>query len=577
MAGRILSQAGAFDAPGPDDSLQRFPEPLSNLRRARARTIAMALFQDLQMYVRLARTLPGFLRRVDSPDQGVAELHERQAARAASLLRLFEHSIYAHPRSPYLPLLRQAGCELGDLRKILPELGVEGTLDRLRAEGVYVRFEQFKGREPIVAGGRELPVAPSDFFSPGVERHLEGWSSGSTGARVRNPVNFEHKAAQSAVRLAVRRAQGLLGPPRAVIVGTLPESSRFGGALEGGGTADLPERWFTPVLSPPRRPELRFRLAHGFVMTMARLYGLPIPRPEPLPAGEAVRVARWAAGAVAARGAATVQATPSMALRIALAARAEGIDLAGVVFWTAGEPLTPAKAKGIAAAGARTLSSYHMKEAGMIGAACMNPIGPNDQHVMTPHVALVQGRREIVGQEVEPLLVTGLLASSPRVLMNVETDDFGVLEERRCGCPLDAFGLHLHVRDVRSYKKLTAEGVTLIGSDLEQVLESELPERFGGSALDYQLVEEEDGEGFTRICLRISPSIPIADESAVVEALREGLRRASISADLAFRLWSHTGAIRVDRVAPPMSARGKLFAIQSARRESASAGAVDRR
>jgi hypothetical protein len=206
----------------------------------------------------------------------------------------------------------------------------------------------------------------------------------------------------------------------------------------------------------------------------------------------------------------------------------------------------------------------------MVGAACLAPIGPNDQHVMTPNVALVQGRREVIGRTVEPLLLTQLMPTSPRVLMNVETDDYGLLEERRCGCPLDAFGLHLHVRDVRSYKKLTAEGMTLVGSDLEQVLENDLPARFGGSPLDYQLVEEEDEEGFTRICLRVSPWLEIDDEAALVAALRDGLGRASISADLAVRLWNHAGAIRVERREPPMSVRAKLFPIQSRRREAES-------
>jgi hypothetical protein len=253
--------------------LANSPTADPNLHRGKG-TILRRGFDDLRMYARLVRSLPRFLRRVDTPEQGRALLAERLASRETNLVRLFERAIYAHPRSPYLPLLRRAGCELEDLRRLVPELGVEGTLERLRQEGVFVRFEQYKGREPLVVDGREIPLAASDFESPAVEPHLVGLSSGSTGARVRQPVNFDSKAAQSPVRLAVRQAQGLLGLPQAVIVGTLPESSRFGGALEGGGPADVPERWYTPVLSPPRRPELRFRLAHRVVVTMARLCGV---------------------------------------------------------------------------------------------------------------------------------------------------------------------------------------------------------------------------------------------------------------------------------------------------------------
>ena len=32
----------------------------------------------------------------------------------------------------------------------------------------------------------------------------------------------------------------------------------------------------------------------------------------------------------------------------------------------------------------------------------------------------------------------------------------------------------------------------MVGSDMEKILEEELPERFGGSVLDYQMIEEED-------------------------------------------------------------------------------------
>jgi hypothetical protein len=189
---------------------------------------------------------------------------------------------------------------------------------------------------------------------------------------------------------------------------------------------------------------------------------------------------------------------------------------------------------------------------------------------MTDQLALVQAPRRVGEIEVDALLVTSLLPTAPRVLLNVETDDYGVLEQRRCGCPLDELGLHTHVRDVRSFKKLTAEGVTLVGSEMEHVLEHVLPERFGGSALDYQLAEEEDAEGFTRIAIRVSPSVGALDEGAVLATVLAALEQASISADLAMRLWNHTGAIRVVRDAPIVGARGKLLPLHLGRRGTSS-------
>jgi len=250
---------------------------------------------------------------------------------------------------------------------------------------------------------------------------------------------------------------------------------------------------------------------------------------------------------------------------VCLAARAEGIDLSGVVFRAAGEAMTPAKMDGILASGARAVTNYAMSGVGGTGAGCLRPIGVNDQHLQTHHLAIIQAARRVADREVEALLFTTLLPTAPRVLLNLETDDYGVLEERSCGCPLDELGLTLHVRDVRSFKKLTAEGITLVGTEMEHVLETVLPARFGGSPLDYQLAEEEDEQGFTRIFVNVSPSVRLADESAVVAAVLEALQQASISADLAGRLWNQAGAIRVRRVEPALGATGKLHPLHFSR------------
>ena len=60
------------------------------------------------------------------------------------------------------------------------------------------------------------------------------------------------------------------------------------------------------------------------------------------------------------------------------------------------------------------------------------------------------------------------------------------------------------------------EGVTLIGSDMEYILEEALPASCGGSPLDYQIVEEEDEHGFTRLTVRVHPSVAIASEQQVI-------------------------------------------------------------
>jgi len=122
------------------------------------------------------------------------------------------------------------------------------------------------------------------------------------------------------------------------------------------------------------------------------------------------------------------------------------------------------------------------------------------------------------------------------------------------------------LRLVRSFSKLTGEGVTLVGSEMIRILEEVLPARFGGSPLDYQLLEEEDERGFTRLSLLVHPRIEIADEAVVIEAVQEALRESSVAADLARAIWDHAGALRVKREEPVWTARGKLMPLHLAER-----------
>jgi hypothetical protein len=90
-------------------------------------------------------------------------VRDRMARREENFLAMAERCIYGYARSPYVPLLRQAGCELGDLRRLVVSDGLEGALKSLREAGVYVTFEEFKGRKPIVRPGLTLAVTTRDF------------------------------------------------------------------------------------------------------------------------------------------------------------------------------------------------------------------------------------------------------------------------------------------------------------------------------------------------------------------------------------------------------------------------------
>lgn len=155
--------------------------------------------------------------------------------------------------------------------------------------------------------------------------------------------------------------------------------------------------------------------------------------------------------------------------------------------------------------------------------------------------------------------------STPKILLNVETDDYGLVETRSCGCLLDEVGYSTHLSEIFSFSKLTSEGVTLVGTELLKVLEEVLPARFGGNSLDYQLVEEEDEGGLTKVSIFVSPNIQIDSEQEVVDAVLEAMRPLKRGADRSMFLLEG-GTLRVKRMNPIVTGRGnKLMPLHSNR------------
>jgi len=76
------------------------------------------LSSRIPMYARFMRDLPGFLRKRVTLDDAHRHVAEMLANREEGFLRLMQRGVYTQPKSPYLFLLREAGCEYGDLVKM---------------------------------------------------------------------------------------------------------------------------------------------------------------------------------------------------------------------------------------------------------------------------------------------------------------------------------------------------------------------------------------------------------------------------------------------------------------------------
>ncbi len=529
------------------------------------------MFGDIRMYSRFAFGLRRFFRETITLEEARDTIRRRLAAREDTFLRMVERGVFGQARSPYRPLFRMAGCEFGDLRDMVRKQGLEATLLALRAAGVYVSLEEFKGRTPMVREGKEFHVSDHDFDNPYLKEAYTAETGGSTGAGTRVTQDLDHMADRAPHQFVSYDAYGIADAPMALWRGVLPDGSGINNALAMSRCGHPPAKWFSPLAYRGiDLPLLRFQLATNLTVLISRTTKTPIPWPEHVPTGEPLPVARWLVATAREYGHCSLHTVASRALRVAVAAREAGLDLTGVAFIIGGEPVTPAKVRGIEASGARQFAAYSFAEAGRVGIGCCHPVSSNDLHLLTDLFAIVPFDRVAPGTDetVPAFNVTGLSPSSPKILINCENDDYGVVETRRCGCPLEELGLTTHVRDIRSYRKLTGEGVTMIGSEMLHVIESVLPGRFGGSPLDYQLMEEEDEDGFTRLSLAVSPRVPIASEQEVIDAFLEAVGKESLGAFGASYTWGQAGTIRIKRVEPVVTARGKLLPLHIPKRHT---------
>jgi hypothetical protein len=183
----------------------------------------------------------------------------------------------------------------------------------------------------------------------------------------------------------------------------------------------------------------------------------------------------------------------------------------------------------------------------------------NSVHVHRDSVAIIGRRRRapLSPVEVNSLLFTTLLPFASRFLINAEMEDAGVLEPVACDCEYARAGMNLRIRDIYSYGKLTGQGITLMGGDMVRILETALPQRFGGAPGDYQLVEY-DGARQAQVELRISPRVSAAPPAEVRDFLLHEIRDCYGGA-LASRVWTHSGGLQAVAAEPFTTGSGKVL------------------
>jgi hypothetical protein len=267
-------------------------------------------------------------------------------------------------------------------------------------------------------------------------------------------------------------------------------------------------------------------------------------------------------------------------VRLSVAAREAGVRLDGLTFCLQSEPLTGARHDHITAAGAGRVVHYTSIEMSGIASSCAASSQADDLHVFTDRYAVIERERPLIadaagrggdGATVQALLLTTLTPDIATVSFNTEPGDHARMERRPCDCALGALGLTTHVSEVRSFEKLSAEGVSFVRSNVLQVLEEVLPATFGGSSLDYQLVEEEATASNTSLVLRIHPAVGALDEGCVRETLLRSLATGgTVDANHA-KLLRLAGSVTISRQPPVATPAGKVLPLQLARRAGTAA------
>ena len=150
------------------------------------------MFNQIKMYLRFARGVREYLKEPLEPEVIYKTIKKRVQDREKNFLATVKKVIYDNTDSPYLKLLNMAGCEYGDLEKMVNVQGTEPTLKKLYQSGVYITLDEFKGKKKIVRGSASFEVSESDFDTPIKSNVLVDHSGASRSSGTRTSYDFEH-------------------------------------------------------------------------------------------------------------------------------------------------------------------------------------------------------------------------------------------------------------------------------------------------------------------------------------------------------------------------------------------------
>ncbi len=423
-----------------------------------------------------------------------------------------------------------------------------------------ITADEFKGKSEVARGGQSFRVSPRDLEPRDTWPGFVTQSSGTTNLPVSSFIPLDVLARRALSTAVFFGAHDLFSSRHAVYDAILPGAGGIYSLLTNAKLGIATERWFAREIPIDRWRQGRGHYQTTYLIVLAgKVFGPGFPRPEFLDIRDVHRIVHWAALNRQGKRC-CIKTAASNAARIARVAWDRGVSLEGTTFYVSGEPFTEAKRAVIERVGATATCHYAFSPGVHVGHGCAHRLHTDELHVNQHMLAVVPHPKPLAGggPPIQPLLFTTLYSSAPGFLLNVANGDYAMLAQRDCGCALEKVGLRLHLHHIRSYEKLTSEGMNYFTADLFDLLERTLPSEFGGGPGDYQIVEEEDGAGQTRLTLRVHPAVGPVDEARLLARLQEGLAVAE-GTRFQTAIWQGAGTLRIRREAPHASARGKIL------------------
>lgn len=524
----------------------------------------------MRKYDRFVEGFRRFAEQRMTPEEALEKakdgIRQRVAAREENFLSFANKAIFEYPRSPYLKLLEPRRIQFSDLKSWVESKGIGGALRMLEQEDVYLTVDEFKGKVPVVRNGIEFWCQEGMFDNPFLSYVYEVRSGATRSAGTRVRIDFDYLHQRSLYDALLLNMHGCLKAPIANWFPIFPGAPGINSSLRFADIGNPVERWFSQVQEDRLTVNWEKKWGTKLIFTLGRRHGIPLAEPEYVGLDDALKVAEWAAAAIQEHGKCMVYTFASSAVRICIAAAEKNLNIKGVKFFVTGEPLTPQKKNEIEAVGASPVPVYGISEAGVIAAGCDQIYPENDHcHLYKDTTSIISHRQNVPHSDlfVDSYLFSTLVHESPKILLNVGMGDYGEARTQTCDCVFGQLGFDRCLSNIRSYEKLTGEGVTFVDTDFIRIIERDLPERFGGKSTDYQLVEKEDARGFTHLQLLVSPRVGDVQEPEVLDRFLNLLRSAEDSPDSwsqsGTEMWKQSNMVQIVREFPIATVSGKIL------------------